>query len=70
MDDTKVKSLEAKINTLLDLSEQMFEDNLRLKEEHLQWQEERAQLITKHDQARMRIKSMIDRLQYLEKLQS
>ncbi|ROR98859.1 cell division protein ZapB [Sinobacterium caligoides] len=66
MDDEQIQSLEAKITTLLELSEQMFEENEQLRSERQQWREERDLLLEKNNQARLRIQSMIDRLQHLD----
>lgn len=58
--------LNKRIEQLLDTARRLDEENRQLRVQQEQWQQERAALISKNDQARSRVEAMIQRLKALE----
>lgn len=67
MDERQLRSLERKIDELIELCDQLDRENRDLKAEAQGWRSEREQLIEKTDTARAKVESMIQRLRTLEK---
>lgn len=66
MDVELLHSLEKKIDSLLTLCNELHEENVALKANQSNWQEERVKLREKNELARSRVDSMISRLRSLE----
>ena len=60
------KTLEAKIDELIDLCEVLTRENRALRAQQQNWTTERAKLIEKNELAKSRVESMITRLKALE----
>lgn len=61
-----LKALEDKIDQLIDLCAQLNRENRALKEENLNFQQERRDLIAKNDLARARVEATLQRLRSME----
>lgn len=67
MDDTQlIQALERKLDTLLEVLQQLERENKALRTQQAGWQQERAQLVQKSELARTRVEAMIQRLRGLE----
>ena len=66
MSDDALKSLEDKIDQLIALCAQLNRENRALKEENLNFQQERRDLIAKNELARERVESTLQRLRSME----
>ena len=60
------KALEEKIDQLIALCAQLNRENKALKEENLNYQQERRDLIEKNDLARARVEATLQRLRSME----
>ena len=60
------KTLEARIDELIDLCEVLTRENRALRAQQQNWTTERAKLIEKNELAKSRVESMITRLKALE----
>lgn len=60
------KSLEAKIDELIELCNVLSRENRALRAQQQNWTTERAKLIEKNELAKSRVESMITRLKALE----
>ncbi|QQD18055.1 TIGR02449 family protein [Spongiibacter nanhainus] len=67
MDERQLRSLERKIDELIELCDQLDRENRELKADAQNWRSEREQLIEKTDTARAKVEAMIQRLRTLEK---
>lgn len=67
MDERQLRSLERKIDELIELCDQLDRENRELKSDAQNWRAEREQLIEKTDTARAKVEAMIQRLRTLEK---
>ena len=66
MSDDALKSLEDKIDQRIALCAQLNRENRALKEENLNFQQERRDLIAKNELARARVESTLQRLRSME----
>ncbi len=66
MSDDLLKSLEAKLDRLLEQCASLQQENRDLREREGDWLRERTRLMEKNDLARTRVESMIKRLKSLE----
>jgi cell division protein ZapB len=66
MSDEALKSLEEKIDQLIALCAQLKRENRGLKEENLNFQQERRDLIAKNELARARVEATLQRLRSME----
>jgi len=66
MSDDALKSLEEKIDQLIALCAQLNRENRALKEENLNYQQERRDLIAKNELARSRVEATLQRLRSME----
>lgn len=66
MSEPSLKSLEAKLDALLDQFQRLQQENSLLKAERAAWQSERAKLIKQNELARDRVEAMIERLRAME----
>ena len=66
MSDDALKTLEEKIDQLIDLCAQLNRENRALKEENLGFQQERRDLIAKNELARARVEATLQRLRSME----
>jgi cell division protein ZapB len=66
MSDDALKSLEEKIDQLIALCAQLKRENRGLKEENLNYQQERRDLIAKNELARARVEATLQRLRSME----
>jgi cell division protein ZapB len=66
MENPKFIELEEKIEALIEVCEQLYRENEMLKSTQSSWQQERAHLREKNEQARSRVEAMIARLKSLE----
>lgn len=66
MDKQAINTLELKIEELIQLCDVLNQENHLLKSRESSWARERAQLIEKNEQARVKIEAMISRLKSLE----
>ncbi|WP_372777310.1 TIGR02449 family protein [Litorivivens sp.] len=66
MPDLSIKSVERKIDELIQLCEQLNRENQTLKANTEAWQRERESLLEKTNIARSKVESMIQRLRALE----
>jgi cell division protein ZapB len=64
--DQQLKTLEERIQQLVDQCDQYKRQNRTLRTREAQLLEERAQLLKKNDQARVKIEAMISRLKSME----
>lgn len=65
MSDNPFKSLEDKIDKLIDLSTRLAAENSALREREANLLRERSKLLEKNEQARARVEAMISRLRGL-----
>ncbi|MGQ9424958.1 TIGR02449 family protein [Gilvimarinus sp. F26214L] len=61
-----LSTLEAKLDRLVQLCEQLNRENRRLREQQSGWLREKTRLIEKNELARTRVEAMISRLKSLE----
>ncbi|MFT4767266.1 MAG: cell division protein ZapB [Glaciecola sp.] len=66
MSDDVLKTLEVKIDQLIDLCTQLNLENQALKKDNLGFQQERRDLIAKNDLARARVEATLQRLRSME----
>lgn len=66
MAELSIKSVERKIDELIQLCEQLNRENQTLKASAESWQQERESLLEKTNMARSKVESMIQRLRALE----
>ncbi len=66
MSDEGLKTLEDKIDQLIALCAQLNRENSALKEENLNYQQERRDLIAKTELARARVEATLQRLRSIE----
>ena len=66
MSDSLLAQVEAKLDELLRRYKQLEIENRDLRQKNAAWQAERDQLLEKHQTARIRIESLIARLQQHE----
>ncbi len=66
MENTDLKILEQRVEELIRSLQRMREENLSLRESQSVLIKERAQLIEKHEEARVRVEAMISRLKAME----
>jgi cell division protein ZapB len=66
MSDDALKTLEDRIDQLIALCAQLNRENRALKEENLNFQQERRDLIAKNELARARVESTLRRLRSME----
>ncbi|EAQ96422.1 TIGR02449 family protein [Congregibacter litoralis] len=66
MSDDVLKTLEDKIDQLIGLCAQLNLENQALKQENLNFQQERRDLIAKNDLARARVEATLQRLRSME----
>ena len=66
MSDDVLKTLEDKIDQLIALCAQLNRENRALKEENLNFQQERRDLIAKNELARARVEATLQRLCSME----
>jgi len=66
MEKSLEKSLEDKIDQLIALCAQLNRENRALKEENLNYQQERRDLIAKNELARARVEATLQRLRSME----
>jgi len=66
MAEDSMKALEDKIDQLIALCAQLNRENRALKEENLNYQQERRDLIAKNDLARARVEATLQRLRSME----
>lgn len=66
MSNDALKTLEDRIDQLIALCAQLNRENRALKEENLNFQQERRDLIAKNELARARVESTLQRLRSME----
>ncbi|MCQ4278372.1 TIGR02449 family protein [Pseudomonas stutzeri] len=66
MEDADLQLLTAKLEQLIQRTEQLKAQNRLLRQSEQGWREERAHLIEKNEMARVKVESMISRLKALE----
>ncbi|WP_028671115.1 TIGR02449 family protein [Saccharospirillum impatiens] len=66
MSEPTLKSLEHKLDALLDQFQRLEQENQLLKAERTAWHAERAKLIKQNELARDRVEAMIVRLRAME----
>lgn len=66
MSEDLLKSLETKLERLIEQCDSLRRENRELKSRESDWQRERTRLMEKNELARTRVESMIDRLKSLE----
>ncbi|PIE44194.1 MAG: TIGR02449 family protein [Gammaproteobacteria bacterium] len=66
MDNLTLDSLSQKVDALIKYCNELKEDNIALRDQQEQWNNERATLLQKNDLARHKIEAMIGRLKALE----
>ncbi|MCQ4321937.1 TIGR02449 family protein [Stutzerimonas stutzeri] len=66
MEDADLQLLTAKLEQLIQRTEQLKAQNRLLRQAEQAWREERAHLIEKNQMARAKVESMISRLKALE----
>lgn len=66
MDKQAITTLELKIEELIQLCDVLNQENHLLKSRESSWAKERAELVEKNEQARVKIEAMISRLKSLE----
>lgn len=69
MEDLSIDSLSQKIAELLSVCDQLNDENRALKAQEADWQAERARLMSKNEQAKVKVEAMIGRLKALEQSQ-
>ena len=63
----EIKDLEAKIDELINLCDELEKHNLELRSDQQNWAQERARLVEKNELARTKVEAMIVKLKNLEK---
>ena len=66
MPDSQFKALEQKIDDLISLCAQLNRENVALKADASNWEQERAQLQQRNELARTKVEAMISRLKAME----
>lgn len=66
MSEPSFKSLEEKVDALIQLCESMKRENQTLREKERHWQVERHNLLSKNQLARTRLEKVLDRLKSLQ----
>lgn len=66
MNETTFKSLESKVDDLIQLCADMKRENQRLREEQHELQSERTNLLNKNQLARTRLEKVLDRLKSMQ----
>ncbi len=66
MSEDALKALEDKIDQLIALCAELNRENQALKEDNLNFQQERRDLIAKNDLARARVEATLQRLRSME----
>ena len=66
MTDPSFKSLEEKVDELIQLCTEMKKENQVLREKQHQWQVERSSLISKNELARAKLEKVLQRLKSLQ----
>lgn len=66
MSDSDFKSLEEKVDALIQLCADMKKENQKLREKEHQWQMERTDLLNKNELARARLEKVLQRLKSLQ----
>ncbi|MEH6584474.1 MAG: TIGR02449 family protein [Halioglobus sp.] len=66
MADTQLKMLEAKIDELISLCNDLNRENQSLKADSANWHSERQSLVNKNDLARAKVEAMLERLKAME----
>lgn len=66
MSDSSFKSLEAKVDALIQLCGEMKNENQRLREKEHEWQLERTNLLNKNQLAKSRLEKVLERLKTLQ----
>ncbi len=66
MSDKLLKSVESRLDELIDLCHQLEKENATLKAKEQGWQQERQRLVEKNEIARKRVEAMIEHLKNLE----
>jgi cell division protein ZapB len=66
MAEDQLKTLEQKIDELIELCGQLNRENQALKADSAHWHRERQDLIDKNEMARAKVAAMIDRLRATE----
>lgn len=64
--EQELRRLESRIEQLVDSCKRLEQENRLLRSQQETWSLERANLITRQDQARTRVEAMIDRLRSME----
>ncbi|OUU79784.1 MAG: TIGR02449 family protein [Gammaproteobacteria bacterium TMED78] len=64
--DLKLKDVGKKLDELLAVCDKLKEENLSLKQQQNKLIEDRANLLQKNDQVRVRVEAMISRLKAME----
>lgn len=62
----QIRALEHQIDQLIYRCQQLEEENISLRQQEASFRKERARLIEKNEQARVRVEAMIQRLKSLE----
>ncbi|PJK08673.1 TIGR02449 family protein [Lysobacteraceae bacterium NML95-0200] len=63
---TRIESLITRLEAMAENRQRLLEENRKLRERQEQWQQERAFLISRNEQAKSRVEAMIARLKVLE----
>ena len=66
MSDFTIKSLEDKVDALIQLCASMKKENQLLREKEHHWQAERSNLLNKNQLARTRLEKVLERLKSLQ----
>ena len=66
MDNLDIRLLESKVESLIQLSDQLAIENRALKKSQEKWREERSRLVDQNNMARQKISNMIMRLKAME----
>ena len=66
MTDTSFKTLESKVDALIDLCSNMKVENQKLRESQHSWQVERTNLLNKNQLAKTRLEKVLDRLKSMQ----
>ena len=64
--DTSFKTLESKVDALIDLCANMKVENQKLRESQHSWQVERTNLLNKNQLAKTRLEKVLDRLKSMQ----
>ena len=66
MSDISFKTLEEKVDALIQLTSEMKTENQKLREQEHQWQIERTNLLNKNQLAKSRLEKVLERLKTLQ----